>query len=250
MSITEYLNRINFIGIPSTDLNTLIKLHECHVSSIPFENLDVQHRIEIRLEQKHLFKKIINQLRGGFCYELNYLFQLLLIELGFDVKIISARILNGDELGPEFDHMALIVSLDRKYWLVDVGFGHLFVRPIDVNNTDEQFDGRNYFKVNRWDKKSFLLSMSKNRTDYEIKYLFEIEKRTIEEFSQLCLQKQQSLSSYFVKNKVVTLPTLHGRKTIFNTKYIVKNNGVKTEFIIKNREEENRILKEDFNITI
>ena len=84
MNTKEYLNRINYLGKPQSDLNTLISLHEKHVYNIPFENLDVQHKTEIKLEKSHLFQKVIKDFRGGFCYELNYLFWILLNDLGFD----------------------------------------------------------------------------------------------------------------------------------------------------------------------
>ena len=250
MNTDEYLNRINYSETPSVDLTTLIILHKQHVFNVPFENLDIGHQTEIKLDKQHLFKKVVENARGGFCYELNYLFWFLLIDLGFDVKLISAQIFDGEEVGPEFDHMALIIKLNGRNWLADVGFGDLFIQPLDANSGDEQFDGRNYFKVENWDKKSFLLTMSKDGVDYEKKYLFKTDKKVIEDFSPQCLFKQGSPSSYFVKNKIVTLPTQNGRKTIFNSKFVLRENGIKTELIIGNYKEERNILKNEFNIVI
>lgn len=250
MNTKDYLNRINYLRKPQNDLDTLKSLHEKHVFNIPFENLDIHHKTEIKLEKNHLFKKVIEDIRGGFCYELNYLFWFLLTDLGFDVKMISCQIFDGEKIGPEFDHMAIIIKLDREIWLADVGFGDLFTKPLDVNNVDEQFDGRNYFKIKNWDKKTFLLSMSKNGIDYEKKYLFKIDKKVIEDFSEQCFFKQYSSSSYFVKNKVITLPIENGRKTIFNSKYIVKNNGTKVEVTIGTKKEEKNLLKKEFDIQI
>ncbi len=250
MCTKEYLNRIKYLRKPQKDLNTLKILHERHVFNIPFENLDVQHKIEIRLEKSHLFKKVIENYRGGFCYELNYLFWFLLTDLGFDAYIISAQIFDGEKIGPEYDHMALIINLNGKNWLADVGFGDLFVKPLNIEVGEEQFDGRNYFVIKNWDKKTFLLSMSKNRIDYEKKYLFKIDKKEVEDFSEQCYFKQYSPSSYFVKNKVITLPIENGRKTIFNSKYIVKNNENKTELMIETIKEEKKILKNEFDIQV
>ena len=92
--------------------------------------------------------------------------------------------------------------------------------------------------------------MSKNGLDYEKKYLFKTDKKIIDDFLEQCLFKQSSPSSYFVKNKVVTLPIKNGRKTIFNSKYIIKNRDVKSESIIKTQSEEDQILEECFNIKI
>ena len=250
MNTREYLNRIDYTGKPRKDLDTLKILHEKHVFSIPFENLDVQCKTEIKLKKSHLYTKVIENLRGGFCYELNYLLWLLLTDLGFNVKLISARIFEGEKIGPEFDHMALLVDINRDNWLLDVGFGDLFVRPLNVEFEGEQFDGRNYFKIQNQSNKSYLLTMSKNGTDYEKKYLFKNERKVIEDFLEQCDFKQYSNSSYFVKNKVVTLPIENGRKTIFNSKYSVKNGSVKSELIIKSEKVEEQILEKEFNIRL
>lgn len=250
MNTNAYLERICFNKFPCINLDTLIQLHECHVTHVPFENLDIHNDKNIKLEESHLFQKIVKNVRGGFCYEVNYLFQLLLTNIGFDSYIISAQIFDNDQLGPEFDHMALIIKLNNAFWLADVGFGDLFVKPLNINKKSIQFDGRNYFKIKALGKDSFLLLMSDNETDFEKKYKFDINKKKITQFHEQCSFKQSSSQSYFVKNKVVTRVTPKGRKTIFNSKYINKQNGVKKELIIKNLKHELQILKENFNISI
>ncbi len=250
MNTTKYLNRINFDGIPSIDLKTLIKLHECHVLNVPFENLDIQNKIKIRLEKDHLFTKIVENLRGGFCYELNYLFASLLIEIGFDVKIVSAQIFDKEKLGPEFDHMSLIIKLNGENWLADVGFGDLFIKPLKIDHGIEQFDGGNIFRIDFSNDASFLLSKSENGTDFEKKYVFTLSQKRLEEFSPQCELKQRSEDSYFVQNKVCTVAQKNGRKTIFNSKYIEKKYGKKKELLIKTKELENHLLEKEFKIII
>ena len=77
--------------------------------SIPFENLDIHNNVPIKLSIEKIFDKVVNQNRGGLCYELNGLFYELLNAIGFDVKIISARVFNQDNgYGKEYDHLAII----------------------------------------------------------------------------------------------------------------------------------------------
>jgi len=95
--------------------------------TVPFENLDIHLKRPIVLEDNALFDKIVTRKRGGFCYELNGLFAALLRALGFDVVMLSAGVANPErEFGPDFDHMALLVTLEQS-WLADVGFGDSFV---------------------------------------------------------------------------------------------------------------------------
>lgn len=60
--------------------------------------------------------------RGGFCYELNGAFALVLKALGARVTRVAARVYGDHGLGPPFDHLALIVAApDRSGpWLADV----------------------------------------------------------------------------------------------------------------------------------
>jgi len=81
--------------------------------NIPFENLNVYYGINVDLGK--LFDKIILNQRGGFCYELNWPFHELLLALGFDAKVASARVYDHKNgYGKEFDHMVIIVRIDGE----------------------------------------------------------------------------------------------------------------------------------------
>ena len=122
MNIKLYFERIKYVGRMDTTFEVLSKLQELHLMNVPFENLDIQNNIKIDLH--NLFNKIVVRKRGGFCYELNGLFYQLLKEFGFTAKMVSARVYtNQKSYSAEFDHMAIIVSIEDGYYLVDVGFG-------------------------------------------------------------------------------------------------------------------------------
>ena len=72
-----------------------------------------------------LFEKIVGRRRGGFCYELNGLFALLLEGLGYRVHRLSARTFSAAHgYSPPMDHLALhVVDATGTAWLADVGFG-------------------------------------------------------------------------------------------------------------------------------
>ncbi len=167
MNVSEYLMRIKVFERIRPDLGTLRKLHRNHLYQIPFENLDIQYKREIKLEGDHLFRKVINDNRGGFCYELNYLFHLLLRELGFDTRIISARIFEKNELGPPYDHMAIIVTIDNEEWLADVGFGNLCTEPKRIIAGLKQPDGTNNFMIESLSGNSYLLTRSRKGEAFE-----------------------------------------------------------------------------------
>ena len=147
MNINNYCNRIHFSGDVKINLETLKALHRQQLYHIPFENFDIVNKQRVILDIKHLENKIVKKRRGGFCYELNGLFFELLKQIGFDAKMISARVFNlAGELGEEFDHMAIVVQLEKTY-LVDVGFGASFHEPLLLETGIKQKDVAGFFKI-------------------------------------------------------------------------------------------------------
>src|SRR5215207_11196611 len=111
MDIQAYLRRIHYRGDLTPTATTLRELHRAHLLAVPFENLDIHLGRPIVLDQDALFDKIVTRRRGGFCYELNGLFALLLRELGFEVTLLAAGVARADGgFGPEFDHLTLLVE--------------------------------------------------------------------------------------------------------------------------------------------
>src|SRR4029079_10924309 len=96
MDVQAYLDRINYRGERAPTAATLRELHRTHLLAVPFENLDIHLGRPIVLDQAALFDKIVRRRRGGFCYELNGLFALLLRELGFEVTLLAAGVARGD----------------------------------------------------------------------------------------------------------------------------------------------------------
>lgn len=247
--VEQYLKRIGITDEVSPRIEDLVKIHQCHVLNVPFEDLDIQNRIPLKLDRNSLFEKVVRNRRGGFCYELNHLFYLLLSDIGFRVRMVSARIFNKPNiLGPRFDHMALIVSLDDTEWLADVGFGELFIQPLKVSHPDFQEDLFHHFKITPLDGSEYRLSMLKGGKILDHKYIFETAGQTVDRFKGQCEIKQTNDHSYFVKNKICTLPNPHGRKTIFNNRFITKHNGASTHVQIRDKDHESELLAQHFNI--
>jgi N-hydroxyarylamine O-acetyltransferase len=147
VDITAYLARMNYHGSIAPTGETLRELQMAHLLTVPFENLSVHARQPIVLDDDALFEKIVKKRRGGFCYEANGLFAALLRSLGFDVAMLSAGVANAKgEFGPDFDHMALMVSIDER-WLVDVGFGDSFREPLLIDKSDEQWQGGRAYRI-------------------------------------------------------------------------------------------------------
>lgn len=151
MDRARYLQRINFTEPLTLSSQTLSLLHEAHVLHVPFENLNIHSRKIISLSPTDLFQKVISENRGGYCYELNSLFCYLLRDIGFSCRMVSSSTVYAADKtwGPAFDHLSLIVHCEEKFWLLDVGFGNLFVKPLEIVAGVIQTDGRNFLRSSR-----------------------------------------------------------------------------------------------------
>ncbi|MFB7075296.1 arylamine N-acetyltransferase, partial [Streptomyces sp. NPDC056290] len=128
----EYLRRLGAGHPARPTVDALRDLHLRHLRTVPFENLSIHLGEEIVLDGERLLDKVVRARRGGFCYELNGAFAVLLTELGYDVTLLAARVYGeGDRLGIPYDHLALRVrTVDGGDWLADVGFGAHFHLPL------------------------------------------------------------------------------------------------------------------------
>ncbi|MGB7860157.1 MAG: arylamine N-acetyltransferase [Acidimicrobiia bacterium] len=127
-----YLDRIGVERPVAPDLATLELLQRQHLTAVPFENLDVFYRRGVQTADGWSVPKIVERGRGGWCFELNGAFAALLTELGYRVKRLAATVLYPP-ISPMPTHLALEVQLERPY-LVDVGFGDSFIRPLALDS--------------------------------------------------------------------------------------------------------------------
>ena len=125
--LDAYFVRTGYTGPRDATLATLHAVVAAHAQTIPFENLDVLLGRPISLVPDAVFKKLILDRRGGYCFEQNSLLHRVLIALGFKVTTLSARVRwqRPRDFTPPRTHLFLRVELDGTSWLADVGVGGL-----------------------------------------------------------------------------------------------------------------------------
>lgn len=251
MNIEKYLARIDYKGPTSPTLEVLKTLLNKHLLSVPFENLDIHYKVPIELNLEKIFDKVVNRGRGGFCYELNGLFYDLLRTIGFEVKMISARVFSqkGQDFSPEFDHLAIIARVNSRDYLVDVGFGEFALEPLVIQLNEKQIDKRGVFMIGKHDD-----------TYYEVKnlldekwlsvYMFSLKKRDLGEFQERCLYQQTSPESHFTQNKLCSLATDKGRITLTAQHLKIREQDKTTEVKISSETEFLSCLEKFFGIRL
>ncbi|HEX5748676.1 MAG TPA: arylamine N-acetyltransferase [Archangium sp.] len=248
MDIGQYLRRLGYEGPREPTLETLRALHRRHLETIPFENLDIHSRRPIVLDEAAFFDKVVRRNRGGFCYELNGLFAVLLRALGFQVTYLSGRV-SPDGVhpsGPEFDHLVLEVSLEGACWLVDVGFGESFSEPLPLAAGTWESGGQRFPLERLGEDWSLFVEMPGGAR--RLLYVFSRVPRRLEEFSEMCRYHQTSPDSFFLKNTLCSRKTPTGRVTLSGNRLIVTEQGRRVEQPLTTAEELERALLEHFGI--
>lgn len=249
MKTEKYLQRI---GIEKSDfvpnLENLKHLQQQHLLNIPFENLDIHWKKPIDLSSDALYQKIVENKRGGFCYELNGLFFELLQKIGYESKRVSARVSDGKgDFGQEFDHLAIITRIKGEDYLVDVGFGDFCAEPIKFVLDEEQTDANGTFLIKQFDENYFEV-VKKNGESFISQYIFTLFERHLSEFEDMCLFHQTSPDSHFTQNKVCSLMCAGGRKTLTDKRFMTTKANQKEEVTINSEEEFAEILEREFGI--
>ena len=248
MDINAYLKRIEYFGPTVPTAETLRQLHRAHLLTIPFENLDIHLGHAIILDNEKFFEKIVQQGRGGFCYELNGLFAVLLRALGFNLTMLSARVYLDGILGPEFDHMVLLVQLEER-WLADVGFGALFLDPLRMDDEKEQMQRNFAYRINQHGD-NWKLMAREDGNPWKAIYQFTLVPRELQEYTKMNHWHQTSPRSWHTQNRICTRATPDGRVTLTETKLVIKRNSKRTEHSISTQEEYVDALRAHFGITI
>ncbi|KGS08104.1 arylamine N-acetyltransferase family protein [Burkholderia sp. ABCPW 111] len=125
VDLSRYFARIGYRGPAQPTLDVLRELQLLHPQSIPFENLNPYTGARVALDLESVVDKLIERRRGGYCFEQNKLFYTVLVQLGFHVTPLIARVRwqRPPDVSTPQTHMLLRVDLDGATWFADVGFG-------------------------------------------------------------------------------------------------------------------------------
>src|SRR6187200_248866 len=128
---------LDAVGVTRRDpgLETLAELHEAHVRTFPFENLDVLLGNHPGVSLEAVQEKMVGRHRGGYCFEHATLFAAVVERLGYDVRRFLGRV--GDVAVAGRTHFVVVVVIDGQRFLCDPGFGMSLLWPIPMEDGAE-----------------------------------------------------------------------------------------------------------------
>jgi arylamine N-acetyltransferase len=144
MDTTALLRRI---GISRYDgpprLEALRQLHAAFVDQVPYETVQYQLAPGGPLEPEEVAKRIVARETGGYCFQLNGTFALLLTELGYRVQMHRGGVQTVNRPGDiDGSHLVLTVSGlaedPDRVWLVDAGLGDGLRYPMPLETGEAE----------------------------------------------------------------------------------------------------------------
>lgn len=248
--ISRYLERIALSELPSSDVAGLKEIHAAQAFAIPFENLDIHLGCSISLKPEDLIAKLLDQNRGGYCFELNGILHLALKALGFIVRPVLARVLYDRTEPGAFTHEVLIVTISGQDWLVDVGFGGPGLRlplPIIPDRVYEQYGDR--YRL-RCDPDHGWVLQKEIRDTFIDLYTFR-DQRTLDADIEMANHYTSTWpESIFRIHRICAMPKSWGRITLSDMELIIHRNGQRIRSTLQPGQPYMEALTEYFDLTL
>ena len=218
--LQRYLQRTRCTEVPSPTLSALKHIHLQHALNIPFENLNPWLWLPVALGKEELLEKIVGAQRGGYCFEHNLLLGHALTTLGFAVQGLSARVswmLPPGVVMPR-THMGLLITLNEKRYLADVGFGGLtLTAPLLLDTDAPQQTSHETFRITNADGNYFLSVLLNN--SWHGMYSFTLGTQTLPDYEMANWYVSTHPQSRFVNNLIAGRVDTDGRHALQNKNY-------------------------------
>jgi N-hydroxyarylamine O-acetyltransferase len=220
--LDAYLERIRYNGPLSPSAETLCRLHRAQVMSIPFENLNVFLGWPIQLDPISLVTKLVEERRGGYCYELNGLFMMALQHLGFTTTPLAARVFHGETLSQK-SHRLTLVEVEGRRWLADVGFGgNSLIEAIPFELESELPQHLDTYRLQADTKLGFVLQ-HKLEDQWRNLYAFSLEEYYPADYQMMNHFSATSPTSRFTQHVVCAIPTDEARVILFDSELKIRS---------------------------
>jgi N-hydroxyarylamine O-acetyltransferase len=230
LDLDAYLRRIGFAGRPHADLPTLREVQRLHATAIPFENLSAFVGEAVPLDVGSLQAKLVRGGRGGWCFEHNLLLRHALEAIGFEVRLLAARV--RWNVPPHVEtarsHCLLRVRLAEGDFIADVGFGgQSLTAPLALVSGLEQATPHETCRL-RADGERFVLE---TRLDgaWQPLYVFDLAQALQADYEVSNWYLAHHPQSQFVSGIVAARAALGKRHALRHSRYAVHHVDGRTE---------------------
>jgi N-hydroxyarylamine O-acetyltransferase len=252
VDLDRYFARVGFSGSASPSVETLRRLHALHTAAIPFENLAAFLGEPISLDPAALQAKLLTPGRGGWCFEHNMLFSLVLEALGLRVTRLAARVRWNvpPEVVTARSHMLMRVEVEGGEYIADVGFGGLtLTAPLRLEPDVEQATPHEPHRLARAGNGYRLEACIAG--EWQVLYLFDLQEQLPVDYEVSNWYLAHHPRSQFVNGIIAARAAPEGRHALRNTRYSVYRSGGETERRhLSTVDEFRRVLEAAFHIRV
>jgi N-hydroxyarylamine O-acetyltransferase len=225
-----YLQRLGFEAPPEPTLDTLRLLQLRHTGVFPFENLATISGAPVLIDLPSIEEKILVGGRGGYCYELNNLFFALLLELGFDARAISGRVVMNQPEGSwtARTHRLSLVTIDDVRYITDVGFGGMVpTAPLLLDTEAEQATPHEPYRIEK--QPDGYMLRANVAGEWRSMYLFDLQRQEDIDYTIGNWYVSTHPESPFSQRLMVARTGEGWRKTLNNGSFAVHRMGANSE---------------------
>jgi N-hydroxyarylamine O-acetyltransferase len=252
LDLHTYLGRLGYSSAPPPTLDTLRDLQARHTAEFPFETLANMLNMPVEVDPAAIQDKLLRQGRGGYCFELNRLYLLLLQALGFEARGLTGRVVMGgpEDVLPARTHMLVLVIIDGVRYISDVGFGGMVpTGPLLLDSEAEQATPHESYRLTLVDGTYTLRAQVAG--SWRALYLFDLQKVADIDYVvgnwYVCTHPDSPFRGQMIAAR--TGPGL--RKTLNNGSFAIHRPGQASERVqLQSVEEVLRVLREEFGIRV
>jgi len=246
MYLQQYLDKTDFKA-KNVNLESLNALIKKHIELFPFSSTNVLLERELSLENKSLFKRVINDNNGGYCFEHNKIFYHILKELGYEVRTLMARVTLGGSVSNARTHRVNLVTIEGEDYLVDVGFGSLGPSvAISIYSEIRTRHNGSAFVVRELDEEFYLQNLKNESLTL---YVFDLAKYSEKDCELGHFYSHKHPEAIFVNHLVVSKILENKVIHILNNIFITEEGSSELKVEITSKDHLAAILEFDFGMT-
>lgn len=247
-----YYKRIGAAKPAIADLEALKRVHRAHLESIPFENFDILMGRLVSIETEAIRRKLVENSRGGYCFETNSLLCEMLKETGFTARPLLGRVVfGGPDWVPPRMHAIVLVELDGKRYLVDAGFGaHTPRAPMLIEDGAEMADAGRTWRLSVDPVHGWRLT-DRHGEAWRDLYVFDLDVVYPADYKVMNHWCATSTDSPFVGNALIVRHTGDGRVTLLGRQFARYHGTLNRDGrVLESVDDLKKVLAEDFHLSI
>lgn len=244
--VKNYLDVLD-IDYEIKTLEDITKLIKAHLRTLAFSSLKVLLKEEISLDLESIYKNVVVQKRGAYCFEHNKLIYEALKELGFDVEYYLARVINNSSNITPQTHRFTLLTYEGERYLIDAGVGFRTPSvPVKIGGTSISHLGVEY-KVLEFEDKTYSMQLMQNGKPFYVTK-FDLNRCYEPDFEMGHFYAHKSPVAVFVNNLVISLIHDNVINSLVNSRYLKIYEDETIEVQITSSKHLAQLLKNDFNV--